>query len=430
MVSDQWRELTAEDKEKWEEMAREDKVRYHQQKDAYAGPWKVPADMKKPKDPTAPKKPTPAYFSFSNERRQSVKKDNPAASNGEISKILSKMWKDADDETRAEYVEKEKMERDEYNILVEKWKKERKESGRDNWWEFEQPPEGDGRKRQKLDLLANTAGTQQDTGPCPEGLMHQGTGGLAFPSSLQDQLSALSSQQGNGSFLASLLPGLAGQSSFASNPYGSNMQGLNQQQLGTAGGGLSLGGLFGTSSTGSGFQNNSIQMNQSSLLASLFGGNSVQQQHQQQQQQQQQLSHAHGMNELLLNSLLSGGVQQPQNMQSVQSLLLQQGFPGSSFLQQQNDQGISNAAIAAFLNQQQQQQQMPPPNQSQPDQLAILQSLLQQQCGGNNPAFQQRHQQQQSFHPPSSNNNNHNSALEEALARFVSGNVGGNGSYS
>ena len=424
MVSDQWRELTPDDKEKWEEKAREDKVRYHQQKDAYAGPWKVPADMKKPKDPTAPKKPTPAYFSFSNERRQFVKRDNPAASNGEISKILSKMWKEADEETRAEYVEKEKLERDEYNILVEKWKKERKESGRDNWWEFEQPPEGDGRKRQKLDLLANTAGTQQDTGTHAESMMHQGTGGLPFPLSFQDQLSALSTQQGTGSLLASLLPGLSGQGSFGNNSYGGNMQVLSQQQQVGNAGGLSLGGLFGSSSTGSGFQNNGMQMNQSNLLASLFGGNSGQQQQQ----------HAHGMNEFLLNSLLSGGVQQqPQNIQSIQSLLLQQGFPGTSILQQQSDRGISNTAIASFLNhhqQQQQQQQMPPSNQIQPDQMVILQNLLQQQCGGNNPAFQHLQQQQQSFQQPSSNSNNNNSALEEALARLVNGNIGGNSSYS
>ena len=112
MVSDQWREMSSEDKEKWEEMARQDKARYLKQKEEYSGPWKVPADMKRPKDPTAPKKPTPAYFSFSNERRQAVKKEHPTAGNGEISKILSKMWKEADVETRSVYVEKEKMERD------------------------------------------------------------------------------------------------------------------------------------------------------------------------------------------------------------------------------------------------------------------------------------------------------------------------------
>jgi hypothetical protein len=409
MVSDQWRELSAEEKEKWEEMAREDKARYLKQKEEYAGPWKVPADMKKPKDPSAPKKPTPAYFSFSNERRQSVKKDNPTASNGEISKILSKMWKEVDDATRAKYVEKEKKEREEYNKAVDQWKKERKESGRDNWWEFEQPAETGGRKRQKLDLLANTAGSRQDTDPSAANLMPQVGGVMSLPQSLQDQLSALSNQQINGSFLASLLPGLTGQGSLSNNTFGGNMQALNQQQLG-AGGGMSLGGLFGSSPTGGAFQNTGMQINQSNLLASLLGGN--------RQQQQTLPSNAQGINDFLLTSLLAGSVQQqqqPQNLQSLQSSLLQQGFSGNSLLQ--NDQGNSNSVLASFLNQQ--QQQIASSIQSQSDPMSILQNLMQQ----HNPA--QFQHQQQSYQQPQNNS----TALEEALARLISGNNGGSGSY-
>jgi len=244
MVSDQWREMSPEDKEQWEEMARQDKARYLRQKEEYAGPWKVPADMKRPKDPTAPKKPTPAYFSFSNERRQAVKKENPMASNGEISKILSGMWRDADEKTRAVYVAKEKEERKIYNTAVDDWKKERKESGRENWWDHDSGGREDGsvdRKRARLDVLADAApqpqmlleaGGQhrnmlgdppqfdQIASSLPGGASmtplnaHYGGGvssSLHSQSSLQDQLNALSSQGGLQA-IAALLPGLlAGQ---------------------------------------------------------------------------------------------------------------------------------------------------------------------------------------------------------------------------
>lgn len=419
MVSDQWRELTSEEKEKWEVMAREDKARYLKQKEEYAGPWKVPADMKKPKDPTAPKKPTPAYFSFSNERRQSVKKENPTASNGEISKILSKMWKDAEKETRAKYVEKEKKERDEYNKAVDQWKKQRKESGQNNWWEVEQPPETGGRKRQKLDLLASTAGAHpQHAEPgSSASLLPDERGGISLAPSIHDQLSALAAQQGNGSFLASLIPTLVGQGTFGRNALSVNMQVASHLQpggtgasSGPLGGEISLGGLFGSSPTGVIFQNNGLPMSQSTLLASLLGGTNVAQQ----QQQQQQPPNSQGMNEILLSSLLSGAIQQqPQNLHSLQSSLLQQRLSGGTMLHQHDEPGNPSSALASLLGQQQ-QRQMTQSSQSTNDQMLLLQNLLQQQGGsGNSGLFQQ---QQHSIQKPPSN------ALEGALARFVSGN--------
>lgn len=449
MVSDEWRELTAEEKEKWEVMAREDKARYIKEKDEYAGPWKVPADMKKPKDPTAPKKPTPAYFSFSNERRHTVKKDNPSAGNGEISKILSRMWKEADKETRSKYLEKEKTEREAYNKEVEKWKKERKESGRENWWEFEQPPEEPpkGRKRQKLDALANTASGSQAEG---NGASLAPQANTFIPPSFQEQLSALSAQ-GNNSFFNSLLPGFSGNqntagaqasSSLGNNAFGGNMQAQNSgssydalqqllnQQMGMGssgqgpsqqnlGGGLGgLSSLFGSSSSGVGaFQNSMMQQpNQQNLLA-LLGGGAVGQQ----QQQQSQPSNSQGMNDFLLSSLLSSGgmqQQQQQQQQSLPSSFLQQGMSGNSLFQQQNNQGnTGGSALSSFL--QQQQAPMGSSSNQPSDQMAMLQSLLQQQGGGITQANLQQQQLQQSRQP-----SNDNAALEEALARLVRGNQG------
>jgi hypothetical protein len=60
MVSESWKNLSAEDREVWEEKARSDKARYEVEKQTYNGPWKVAADKRSPKDPNAPKRPMSA----------------------------------------------------------------------------------------------------------------------------------------------------------------------------------------------------------------------------------------------------------------------------------------------------------------------------------------------------------------------------------
>lgn len=126
-ISNEWRQLTPEDKGKWEELAREDKERYQREKAAYVGPWKVRANLRRPKDPNSPKKPIPAYFAFSNERRQEVKNNNPTAANGDISRILSKMWKESPEDIRKKYQDNEAEDRAAYNEKMKEWKAGSKE---------------------------------------------------------------------------------------------------------------------------------------------------------------------------------------------------------------------------------------------------------------------------------------------------------------
>lgn len=126
LVSDKWREMGQQERESWEERARQDKARYMNEKLHYEGPWKVPANKRKPKDPTSPKKPVPAYFAFSNARRQLIKNENPTATNAEISRILAKMWKEAPEDVRNVYLEEEAGRREEHAIAMEKWRRENK----------------------------------------------------------------------------------------------------------------------------------------------------------------------------------------------------------------------------------------------------------------------------------------------------------------
>lgn len=452
--------MSSEDKEKWEEMAREDKARYLKQKEEYAGPWKVPADMKKPKDPTAPKKPTPAYFSFSNERRQQVKRDNPTASNGEISKILSKMWKDADKKMRGAYVEKEKKEREIYNNEVEEWKKERKESGRENWWEYAGTAtplvdaDGNDRKRARLDLLADAAPHQHGAPDPSMGLamdmsflsgdgrggafanfasMHHGVSSSFPQQSIQDLLSS----QGGLQAFSSLLPGNSStrqQEAFGGSPNPQMLETL-QQLLGgsqqpsmnhvsqSLGNSISFGSLLGTGS----LPNTNPLGNQQNLLAALLGGGGGGLSNQQQPTHQE---HHGGQNINDILSLLQGTrpsqqQQQQRNteQQHQQSLLQQASFLQQGLLSQRQqpttDTHSSTGALASLFGQQHQDQQYHPqssqPSNASSDQLtqSLLQRLLQQQRNGiaNQLMPGTNSQQQESS----------SSALEEAISRLVRG---------
>lgn len=107
-----------------EEMARRDKARYEMEKSMYTGPWKVPANQKKPRrDPAAPKRPMSAFLSYSNSKRAKVKVDNPDISNADISRILARMWKEAPEEERKIHIEKEYALRQSYKKAIAEWRK-------------------------------------------------------------------------------------------------------------------------------------------------------------------------------------------------------------------------------------------------------------------------------------------------------------------
>lgn len=122
LVSEAWREMPPEEKEIWEERARQDKARYEMEKAMYKGPWKVPANKRTPKDPSAPKRPMSAFLAFSNKRRASLKRQYPDASNADLSKMLSKQWKEADHELKSKYTEEEAGLRAKYKTAMAEWR--------------------------------------------------------------------------------------------------------------------------------------------------------------------------------------------------------------------------------------------------------------------------------------------------------------------
>jgi len=123
MVSEAWRTLEPLEKYKFEEMARQDKARYDIEKTNYVPPPGMSPTLKRKRDPNAPKRPMSAYISYANKLRGKVKSENPDCSNGEISKILSSMWKGMSDEGRKGYKDNEQMLWDIYKEKMVLWKK-------------------------------------------------------------------------------------------------------------------------------------------------------------------------------------------------------------------------------------------------------------------------------------------------------------------
>eukprot|EP00529_Nitzschia_sp_RCC80_P031872 CAMPEP_0113459510 /NCGR_PEP_ID=MMETSP0014_2-20120614/10490_1 /TAXON_ID=2857 /ORGANISM="Nitzschia sp." /LENGTH=550 /DNA_ID=CAMNT_0000351097 /DNA_START=214 /DNA_END=1866 /DNA_ORIENTATION=+ /assembly_acc=CAM_ASM_000159 len=128
LVSEAWRNLNAEDRAKWDAKATVDRERYEKEKLAYNGPWSVPIGHRRSKDPSAPKRPASAFLSFSNQRRAECKRQHQDASNADISRLLSKMWKEAPEDVRKKYQDDEAKARQEYKKRIAEWRIEDKKT--------------------------------------------------------------------------------------------------------------------------------------------------------------------------------------------------------------------------------------------------------------------------------------------------------------
>lgn len=112
LVSQAWKNLSCKDRAVFLDLAKKDKERYETEKANYTGPWKI-VDFK---DRNTPKRPMSAFLAYSNARRKEVTESNPTLSNGEISKVLAEMWRDASPERKQLY-------RDQENALRLKYKR-------------------------------------------------------------------------------------------------------------------------------------------------------------------------------------------------------------------------------------------------------------------------------------------------------------------
>ncbi|KAI8974743.1 high mobility group box domain-containing protein [Pilobolus umbonatus] len=66
------------------------------------------------KDPSAPKRGLSAYMFFSQDKRSTVKEENPEATFGQIGKILGEKWKAMSDAEKQPYMDKAEADKKRY----------------------------------------------------------------------------------------------------------------------------------------------------------------------------------------------------------------------------------------------------------------------------------------------------------------------------
>lgn len=130
LLSVEFKQITAEDRQKWDELALEDKKRYQRQMENYT-PLSEDSEeetttkkKKKKKDPNAPKRNLSAYFIYSQEVRSSVRENNPQASFGGIAKLISAQFKTLDTDERAKYDKLAALDKERYQRQMAEYKGE------------------------------------------------------------------------------------------------------------------------------------------------------------------------------------------------------------------------------------------------------------------------------------------------------------------
>jgi len=229
LVSESWKSLPPGEREKWEQKAETDRARYEEEKATYKGPWKVPAQNKRStKDPSAPKRPMSAFLAYSNSRRAGLKRLNPKATNADLSKMLSKTWKELAADERAKYMEEEADLRAKYKQNMAVWRKkaakqkklERAEEEERLATEPQVSHQGmnDLQQQQMLQQLQMQQQQQQQQ----DFVQQNGSMGMEMPQ-LQDQHAMMDHQR------QAMMQGTAGSDS-------SGLGGDNQQNMGILGG--------------------------------------------------------------------------------------------------------------------------------------------------------------------------------------------------
>jgi len=147
-ISAAWKALSPEERNKWDEKAEKEKLRYQVEKSIYFGPLTVVKGEKRArKDSEAPKRPMSAFLDFSKTLRSQAIKDNPhVKDNKEISKILGSMWRNATDEEKKPFLDKELVVRRQYNEEIRAYKTEKKD---------QQTAERNNREAKVMDAIEN-----------------------------------------------------------------------------------------------------------------------------------------------------------------------------------------------------------------------------------------------------------------------------------
>ena len=111
IIGERWRTLSPEWKNYYQDLADEDMKRHKEEK------------KRNPKDPAVPKRPPTAFLLFSNKRRKALKRQYPDASNSDLSKMLSKTWREAPSSIRQKYMDEATELSKSYKAEMALWRK-------------------------------------------------------------------------------------------------------------------------------------------------------------------------------------------------------------------------------------------------------------------------------------------------------------------
>jgi len=103
--AERWKVMSDQEKQPFKDAATQDKQRYEYEMKDYVPPkgTKNGRRRRQPKDPNAPKRSLSAFFWFAHDERPKAKGLNPSYRVGDISKVLAKLWAEADPGTKSKY---------------------------------------------------------------------------------------------------------------------------------------------------------------------------------------------------------------------------------------------------------------------------------------------------------------------------------------
>ena len=116
--------MSVDKKKPWQEKSRIDKARYETERAIFKKTTGRSLSTKRIlKHPDAPKRPVSAYFAYSNQRRAYLRRQHRGISNGDLSKMLSKMWKEESLAVKEPYLEKAERLLRQYKLDIASWRK-------------------------------------------------------------------------------------------------------------------------------------------------------------------------------------------------------------------------------------------------------------------------------------------------------------------
>jgi len=127
-LGEKWKTVSDDEKKKFEGKAAELRAKYKNEKAQWEAEHSHDEDSdgkkkRKKKDPNAPKAPLTPYFSFANDVRDTVRKENPEAKFADIGKLIGERWKKLSDEAKKPYLAKSEKEKEKYKVAMEAYRK-------------------------------------------------------------------------------------------------------------------------------------------------------------------------------------------------------------------------------------------------------------------------------------------------------------------